>query len=211
MRCLIFTGGDLIDAHWHQRQISRDDYLIAADRGAEHLLTLGYLPDIVIGDLDSISDIAKDYLTSQGVKFKISSSEKDQTDTELALIHALSLNPKEVLLFTALGNRLDHALANVFLLAGYLNWGVPIYFMTPTQTLWVTDKSIDIKGYPEQLVSLIALSNQVTDLTLTGFYYPLEKAVLSLGFSRGISNIMLKEEARIEFSQGILLIIVGGL
>lgn len=206
MRCLIFTGGELIDSDWHKSQIQPDDYLIAADKGAEYILALGHLPNVVVGDLDSINETTKEYLIAQGVEFKISPREKDETDTELALLHGLDLKPREILLFAALGDRLDHLLANIFLLAGYLNRGIPIYLKTPTQTLWMTDKSVVVRGYPGQTISLMAISHKITGLTLTGFYYPLEKATLPFGSSIGISNVMLIKEAKIEFAQGLLLI-----
>ncbi|MFA5536327.1 MAG: thiamine diphosphokinase [Bacillota bacterium] len=207
MRCLIFTGGILLDERWHKNQIQAADYLIAADKGAEHLLALGYLPHVVVGDLDSISASTREYLIEQGVEFKVSPGEKDETDTELALRLGLNLKPKEIILYAATGGRLDHLLANIFLLVRYLDWGIPITFRTPTQTLAMTNMSVTIKGFPGQLVSLLAIGSEITDLTLKDFYYPLEKAVLPLGSPRGISNVMLGHEATIEFSKGLLLII----
>jgi len=206
MRCLIFTGGVMFDEAWHKKQIRTNDYLIAADKGAEHLLTLGYVPDIVVGDLDSISDTAKEELIAQGVRFEISPREKNETDTELALIFALDLKPREIILFAASGDRLDHLLANVFLLAGYLNRGIPIYLQTPVETLWLTDKSATLTGSAGRLASLMAISPRVENLSLTGFYYSLQNATLYFGSSLGISNILQGKEAKIEFSRGILLI-----
>lgn len=207
MRCIIFTGGELLDPHWHRAQIRNSDLLLCADKGAEHALSLGLLPQLVIGDMDSLSGTVRQELIAAKVPFKTFPEEKDETDTELALIKAIDLQPEEIIIFAGTGNRLDHLLANVFLLVGYLPVGIPISLMTPVQTLWVTEKSTKITGYPGQLISFLALSQEVRGLTLKGFYYPLEQAVLQQGSSKGISNIMLGAEALVEFAEGILLVV----
>lgn len=207
MRCLIFAGGDFQDPQWHRNQIQDDDFVLCADKGAEYVLSMGLTPGLVVGDLDSLDAATRQTLEEMGVPIKSFPGEKDETDTELALIEALRLKPEEVIIFAGTGDRLDHTLANIFLLIDHLSTGIPIRLATPTQTLWVSDRSLPVSGYPGQTVSLIPLSPTVRGLTLKGFYYPLDNAVLKQGSPRGISNIMLGHEAQIHFTDGILLIV----
>ncbi|NLL18573.1 MAG: thiamine diphosphokinase [Clostridia bacterium] len=207
MRCLIFAGGEFRDPRWHCKQVKDDDFVLCADKGAEYVLSMGLIPGLVVGDLDSLDHAARQRLEEMGVPFLNFPGEKDETDTELALIEALRRKPEEIIIFAGSGDRLDHTLANIFLLIDHLSSGIPIRLATPGQTLWVTDHSVTVAGYPGQTVSLIALSSTVSGLTLKGFYYPLDDAVLRQGSPRGISNIMLGHEARIQFTEGILLIV----
>lgn len=170
-------------------------------------MSLGLVPHLVVGDLDSLTGEVRRQLQAKEVPIKRFPREKDETDTELALIEALNRQPEEVIIFAGIGDRLDHSLANIFLLAGYLSSGIPIRLATPLQTLWATDRSVAVRGYPGQTVSLLPLSPVVRDLTLKGFYYPLENGLLRQGSSLGISNVLLGETGEIRFSDGILLIV----
>lgn len=207
MRCLIFAGGEFKDPRWHRSQIKDDDFVLCADKGAEYLLSMGLKPGLVVGDLDSLDPAARQSLEEMGVPFKSFPGEKDETDTELALLEALHRKPEEVIIYAGSGDRLDHTLANIFLLVEHLPAGIPISLATPSQSLWVTDRPVTVTGYPGQTVSLISLSPAVYGLTLKGFYYPLDNDVLRQGSPRGISNIMLGHEAQIHFTEGILLVV----
>ena len=93
-----------------------DDYLIAADGGANHLLKMGILPEIVIGDLDSVDEDTLFQLTSAEVNIEQYSEDKNETDIELALRYAIELQPTSILIVGALGGRLDQTLANLSIL-----------------------------------------------------------------------------------------------
>lgn len=207
MRCLIFTGGDLFDPEWHRRQIKSDDYILCADKGAEYIASMGIKPQMVVGDMDSLDESIRQNLLQKQVAFQSFPSEKDETDTELALIEAIKLQPKEIVIFAGTGDRLDHSLANIFLLAGYLWTKIPITLVNPLETLRIIDGPVKITGFPQQVVSLLSITPVVKGLTLKGFYYPLEKAELPFGTSKGISNVLLKREGIIELTEGNLLIV----
>ncbi|HHX50390.1 MAG TPA: thiamine diphosphokinase [Clostridia bacterium] len=207
MRCLIFSGGDFHDPDWHRSQIREGDYLIGADRGAEHLLSMGFSPHLVVGDLDSLTIRSQEKLESSGVPIYRHPAGEEATDTELALGEAIKRSPEEIVILAGIGDRQDHSLANIHLLVGYIQSRIPITIATPAQIIWATDRNSLVKGFAGQTVSLLSLSPQVRGLTLEGFYYPLENAVLKMGSTLGISNILLADEGKIILEEGLLLVV----
>ena len=111
-RIVIFANGELPDLESARALLKADDYLIAADGGANHLLKMGILPEVVIGDLDSVGEDTLFELTSAEVEIQQYSEDKDETDIELALGYAVELRPSSILIVGALGGRLDQTLAN---------------------------------------------------------------------------------------------------
>jgi thiamine pyrophosphokinase len=204
---LIFSGGELRDPNWHRRQIKEGDYLIGADSGAEHLLSLGFSPHQVVGDLDSLTAKSREKLEALGVPLYQHPAGKEATDTELALAEALKRSPEEIIIFAGFGDRQDHSLANIHLLAGYIQCGIPIRIAAPHQMIWAANRDSLVKGFAGQTVSLLSLSPQVRGLSLEGFYYPLKDAVLKMGSSLGISNILLADEGKIMLEEGLLLVV----
>ena len=111
MKTLLVAGGD--PNHWPA--ISNDfDKIIGIDRGNLYLLRRGIIPDLAIGDFDSLNDAEKKEVFSQVAEVQTSPAEKDDTDTQLALVRTFERYPKaDVTLIGATGGRLDHLLANL--------------------------------------------------------------------------------------------------
>ena len=122
-RIVIFANGELPDLEVARALLQEDDYLIAADGGANYLMKMGILPEIVIGDLDSIDEDTLFELTTAEVDIEQYSEDKDETDIELALRYAVELRPSSILIVGALGGRLDQTLANLSILTDpTLSW-----------------------------------------------------------------------------------------
>ena len=90
------------------------DWVICADSGARHALAAGIRPDVLIGDFDSLDP--RDRRRLEGVPTLSFSSDKDKTDTHLAVDWALAKGASHVVIAGGLGGRFDHALANAHLL-----------------------------------------------------------------------------------------------
>ena len=88
-RIIIFANGHLPDLEKARAIIRADDTIIAADGGTRHVLALGLRPDLIIGDLDSITEDERRKMESDGVKIAQYSRDKNETDLELAIQHAL--------------------------------------------------------------------------------------------------------------------------
>ena len=209
MRAVIFANGIFTKSSKLRANIREDDLLIAADGGAQHCLDLGLRPATVIGDMDSIPPQLINDLKAQGAQLIVYPRDKDQTDLELALSYAVEQGVQEVLLFGLLGGRLDLSLANLTLLArdDWQNVSLVVSDEPDTAYLMRDHDAVSLHGKPGDIVSLIPLTDQVTEVTTTGLRWPLESAVLALGNTISVSNEMLSESARIRIGAGKLLLV----
>ena len=208
MRVVIFVNGTIDDYSQLARWLRADDYLIAADGGAGHCAALGIVPAVLVGDLDSIdADVLAEY-EKAGVTIERHPPRKDETDLELAVRRAVADGATEILLLGALGGRLDQTLANL-LLPSRTDWPVPILLADGRQLARVLrgGESVTLHGTPGDTVSVVPLSAEVTGIHYTGLEYPLTDATLALGSTQGVSNRMAAEEATIQISKGILLVV----
>ncbi|MCO6450921.1 MAG: thiamine diphosphokinase [Caldilineales bacterium] len=207
MRSLIFANGDLPDLDSVRPRLRPDDLVICADGGARHALALGLIPDLLVGDLDSIADDDLAQLEAQGVPIERYPVDKNYTDLELAVMAAQRLGVTEALILAALGGRLDQTLANLMLLAGDQFSGLTLSLADGPQTAWIVRDRIVINGQIGDTLSTLALTPQVEGLTYSGLRWPLSDFTLAFGSTRGVSNEMLDARAEITISNGILLVI----
>jgi thiamine pyrophosphokinase len=209
LRAVIFANGTFKKSSAIRASLHEDDLLIAADGGAQHCLDLGLRPATVIGDMDSIPPQLVNDLKARGTQLIVYPRDKDQTDLELALSYAVEQGVKEVLLFGLLGGRLDLSLGNLMLLArdDWQDISLVVSDEPDTAYLMRDHESISLRGHPWDIVSLIPLSDQVTDVSSIGLRWPLENAVLALGNTISVSNEMLGESARIRIGVGKLLLV----
>ena len=208
-KIIIISGGRLVDPEFFHKKIAEigNCLIICCDGGARHFQNLGIKPDVIIGDMDSIDPAQLADYSARGIKIIKYSTKKDFTDTELALDYALSLKPEKIFIWCALGGRIDHTLANVFLLGKGQEKGIETLLIDEYSKTFVLDKEKIFTNDTGKTVSLIALSPEVTGITLTGFLYPLQEGILAAGESRGISNIITADRAGIIVKSGKLLVI----
>jgi thiamine pyrophosphokinase len=184
--------------------------VVAADGGAVAAARLGFRPDLLVGDLDSIDATTVDELEAAGVAIERASGDKDETDTELAILAALRRGASRITVLGAIGgSRLDHELANIVLLALPAARSVPMVLLDERARvrLLVGPGSADLPGPVGGLVSLIPLGDGVVGVTTRGLRYPLRDEALPFGPARGISNVRLQEAATVAVQDGRLLII----
>ena len=113
-RVIIFANGELPNIEKARALLRADDYIICADGGTRHALALGLKPNLIVGDLDSVTDVELKIASAKIVQYP---RNKNETDLELALNHALERKPASILFIAALGNRLDQTLGNLSLLS----------------------------------------------------------------------------------------------
>ncbi len=206
-RALIVTGGRL--GTWALDEIDPDDILIGADRGALFLIEHGYRPDLSIGDFDSVTKHEKTLVHQNSGEFlSCDAILKDESDTELAFLHAVAMKPAEIVLLGAVGTRLDHSLANIHLLYKANTLGIACCIVDEFNIIRLTDHSLHVdvvKGFTH--ISLLPLTLEVSGLTLTGFQYPLHEATLIMGHSLAISNVLTGGTGHVQIRAGLLLVI----
>jgi len=198
---VIFANGQLT----RPILLQPDDLVIAADGGTHHCLGLGIRPQVVIGDLDSVREDELEALSASGTEIITYPERKDFTDLELALLEAQKRGADQVLLLAALGKRWDQSLANILLPAALPGLNISliddqqeIHFIKPGQTLEITGQTGDT-------VSLLPLSGDAGGITTHGLEYPLYREMLQFGSTRGVSNVMLGNQASVKLGAGLLL------
>jgi thiamine pyrophosphokinase len=210
MRAIIIAGGQTGDEGW-QRWVRDGDWIIGADGGAARALAWGLIPDLVIGDMDSLPDEARAVLVAEGCRFVQHPRAKDETDLELALVHAVQEGAREIVVLGALGGRLDHALANILLLTLPSLAGVPVRIAEGDQHALLArgGEAVELEGAPGDLVSLVPLGGDARGVTTRGLAWMLTGDTLHFGSSRGVSNEMTSDKAGIEVGDGLLLVVHG--
>lgn len=207
-KIVIVSGGRLGYPDFFREQMAQTSrLLICCDGGARHLAEAGMRPDVLLGDMDSISPSQLSNYERHGVKIIPYPEKKDFTDTELALDYALALRPQTVEIWGAQGGRIDHALANLFLLVKGREAGIKTRLMDEYCEAFVPDGEVRFNDAIGCLVSLFALSPEVEGITLQGFLYPLSDGKLMMAESRGVSNIISEDPASIHVRSGNLLVI----
>lgn len=203
---IIFLHGNLSDTSYLQKYCPDDALVICADGGAEHAIKMKMVPDVVVGDFDSITETDKTALIQKNVKFITYPKEKDYTDAELAVQYAVEHGAERFILTGLLGDRIDHMMANVFFLTT-LAQGKDLRIIERDQEIQFISSEIEIRGKKDDEVSLIPMQTDCCGITTEGLYYPLTDATLPFGSTRGISNVMLSDKAKVSVRDGLLMVI----
>lgn len=208
MHVVLFAGGTVQGGSAVERALARAELVIAADSGAMTALELEYVPAFVVGDLDSLSQAAIADLKRRGSKIAQAPAEKDETDTELAIELALKQGATSITLLGALGgDRFDHTIANFLLLAGYPDTPIEIADGNARGWLLRGPGETSIEGKQGDMLSLFPLMASARGVRTENLYYPLRGETLRFGRPRGISNVLLSEQARVVLDEGLLLVI----
>ncbi|MCC2251906.1 thiamine diphosphokinase [Virgibacillus sp. AGTR] len=185
------------------------DCWIGADRGAWTLVKKNIPMDYAVGDFDSTTKEEREAIAKYSKYMKEYSSEKDETDLEIALNKAFELKPDYIYLFGVTGGRLDHELINVQLLYSIIDKGIKGAIIDQTNYIELTlpgeHHVKHDKSYPN--ISFVPFSHEVRGITLTNFYYPLTDANISWGSTLCISNKLIRNSGTFSYNEGILLLI----
>lgn len=199
---VVIAGGEQ-PAGLALQYVQNAGHIICADSGAQFCYENNIVPEMIIGDLDSLSEEAADFFVAKGVKLSVHSRYKDHTDTDLALAWCFAQNPEQVYLTGALGKRIDHSLANIMLLVKY----PALTIVNEESFLRLCRGRLQLCGRAGDMMSLIPLSPIVKNVHLKGFLYPLQGQDLLMRNNIGISNEMTEENAEITAEYGELLVI----
>lgn len=203
MKVFIYTGGG-IDVNAITEHPKSDDLRIAADGGYKNAMLLGEKVDVLLGDFDSYTDKLPDVKEILKVP-----AEKDFTDTQMAINEALARGADEIVIIGGLDGRLDHALANVSILAEL--WKMRVHTVITdgkNRVRYMDSSSTLIAKSHFTYVSVIALSEKLKGVSIEGCKYPLDnKTVLRSEPSLTVSNEIVGNCALISVRRGQCLII----
>ena len=184
--------------------------VVAADGGARLAEPLGLAVDRWVGDADSVEPDRLSALRAAGVPVRVVARDKDESDTELALLEALQAGAEDVTIIGGLGGRrIDHALANLGLLAHPALGSHPVRLLDAAArvTLLRGPGESTLQGRPGDLVSLLPYGGPAIGVVTAGLRYPLAGETLSVGPPRGLSNVRLGAVASVRLRDGLLLIV----
>ncbi len=195
MRALIILNGECRNCTYLFNQVKSFDTVICADGGYEHLKELNIKPDAVLGDFDSTEE-PKDIET---VRFPV---EKDMTDAEIAIEYAKKCGADEIVLTCTLGGRVDHEMANIFLLTAYENLSIE----EENCSILCINGEYTLKGCKGKTVSIIPFMK--AKVTISGFKYPLDGEI-NTGSTLTLSNIAEEDIAKVNVTEGKCILIIN--
>lgn len=199
MKCIIIGAGDFNSVDFKH---TAEDFIIAADGGYKYLLDIGCIPDIVIGDFDSLGCVPEHPAVIR------LNAVKDETDMAAAMNIAYERGYREFYVYGAAGGRIDHTIANIQLLANLSKLMCNVYIFSENQIITaITDNTKYFDTTHKGYISVFAYDTSVTGVTLKGLKYPLNDATITNRFPIGISNEFIGEDSSITVKNGTLLIV----
>lgn len=190
--------------------LSRMDtpYVLCADGGALNAVKLGYTPQTIIGDLDSLTSDQLLEFEAKGISIIRHPAEKDETDLELALYWCIEHDAKRIIIVGGLGGRFDQTLANIYLLSLPELQNIHIEVVEDNQSIQLLRPGEhQVYGHVGDTISLIPIGDRVQGITTTALKYPLKNEDLLLGPARGVSNVMNRDQAAVSIRDGLLLLV----
>ena len=182
---------------------------IAADGGALFLDKIGIIPDIIIGDMDSLTTVQIENFKNKGaavIKYPV---QKDETDGELALNYCIENELKQVYLVGCQGGRFDQQLANIFLLEYGFENNISAVIKEPELEAGIISDYQEFNQLKQHRLSLLPLSREVEGVTIKGCKYNVSDINLLRYKTRGISNKILQKKAQVKIKKGLLLYIIN--
>jgi len=146
MKCAIIANGNINNYKKCKRILNSTNYIICADGGAKHLRHMNVVPDVIIGDMDSIDDESRLFFQTKNVSTVKFPEKKDQSDSELATNLALSLNPSHVVYLGVTGSRIDHTLINIFLLKNFIEGSCQASIIDDNNEIYLIKDRITLIG-----------------------------------------------------------------
>ena len=207
MYVVIVANAPSLSLDPYRSLITDADVVIAADGGANALVEARLRPSLVIGDLDSLDNDRLAALAADGVELRRFPREKDETDLELALLHAAAIGAERIDILGALGGRWDHTFANVAMLAMPELQGRQVRLIDERQRLFLVRDQATLDGSPGDTLSLLPLTPVVRGITTRGLFYSLEDATLYFERARGVSNILIDPPGFVSLREGLLLVV----
>lgn len=199
--CLIISGGDFSPL---PENITYD-FSIACDHGYDHSRRLKIKPDLIVGDFDSCCSEVSEF---EDIPVQTFPARKDDSDTMLAVRYALSAGYKHVIISCALGGRLDHTLANIQSMAFVASHGGMCELVSTSEYLRTfTGGLISLPRRDGYSLSIYALSDKCTHVTISGSAYDCEDITITNTFPLGLSNYWKADSVTVKMSEGLMLIV----
>jgi thiamine pyrophosphokinase len=184
------------------------DLVIAADSGLDLAHSLGWKPDVIVGDMDSVTPALLAAAEVEGAVVERHPVAKEATDLELAIRAAVSTSAEHLVVVGSSSGRMDHLIGGALMVASPLYAGIRIEaWLGGALVVPVHDRRI-VRGEVGAAVSLLAVHGPAVGVTTSGLRWPLRDERLEAGSSRGISNEFVHADAEVVVSGGTVVVIV---
>ncbi len=209
MKALLVSGGNIEDLNLVKELAKDVDFVIGADAGTDYCLASNLVPNIIIGDLDSIKMGNLDIVKQKEIPILKFPIEKDNTDTELALDYLIEKGFKDITIIGAIGSRIDHTLGNIFLLKKLKDKKVKGKIIDGHNIIYLIDDELIVENRPNSYVSILPINDSGSIVSLDGFKYNLSKVQIDFSSTLGISNEIEKDFGYIKIHKGLCLVIIS--
>jgi thiamine pyrophosphokinase len=208
VRAAIFLNGTPDLEPLIQAVADRADLVVAADGGARYALAAGIVPDLIVGDMDSLGEDLAREMEARGAELERHPSRKDKMDGHLAVLTAKARGATNADFLCATGGKFGAVFAVPHILLAAERLGLRSSAFAGWGTMFVVeDGSRTVRGVPGDSVSVFPLAGPATGVTLEGMSYPLTDAVLEPGDTLGFHNELVGGEARVSVESGVLLVV----
>lgn len=187
-------------------------FVVAADGGLDWARTAGLVPDVLVGDLDSVSAAGRAWATEHAA-VSLHPADKAATDTELAIEHAVGLGIRRLVLVAGRGDRIDHTVAAIGALGSTSLeevesveawWGADhLHLVTPRRPVTILDPA-------GTTFSVLAMHGASRGVSISGARWPLVDADLGPLVGAGVSNHVVDPPVEITVRQGVLTVMIPG-
>lgn len=187
--------------------IKPEDFLVGVDYGAVTILNHKLPLDLAIGDFDSVNKTEFEEISKKTKEIKTYNKDKDFTDTELALNYVIDHKYKDIVIIGAFGSRLDHTLANIFLVEKYAKKKIQLQLVDNRNCITLIAQKLQVeKDSKYKYYSIISLSD-FSIVSLSGFKYRIVKKTVVRGQTLCISNELSAKKGLIEIQKGQAILV----
>lgn len=206
---MVLVGGRVLATPELRERVRGADLVVAADGGLQHASALGLRPDLLVGDMDSVSQAM--LAAHVGIETEGHPTDKDALDLELALEACRRRGHDRVLVVGGLSGRLDQTLATCLIAQAVHAAGLATEVSDGVRDLWPLREG-ERRRLPlaaGRTFSLLPLDAKAT-VSVQDAHYPLDRVSLARGSGRGVSNVALHEGPEVQLHQGALVVVAPG-
>lgn len=196
-----------------QKLLSKCSFVLAVDSGAEILLNVQSVPDLLLGDFDSIDQNALDTLSARGAEIEKYDAYKDATDTELALKALSERGYTSIIATNVLGGRIDHELASLGNFAAAAQAGANVTIVDEDEICvflsaenGLQNLQLDFTDGGSSYISLVPWGG-TAEVSVSGVEWELKRATLCPSSSLGVSNEPRSELVDITVFSGTVIVV----
>lgn len=209
MKALVISSGTINNYNILESIVKESDFIVCADGGMDHLMKIKRLPNLILGDLDSISRDALDYINKNNIIIKRFSSIKNSTDTDLAMEYLIEEGFRNITLIGVTGTRQDHTMANIMLLNRLHEKRIKGKIVDDNNIIYLIDDYLEIEYQEGVYVSIVPITESGIEVSLDGFYYNLNNHRIKFGSTNGISNKITDSCGTINIHSGKALVYIS--